>query len=276
MFKSIYQGERSLFKQTDLEVSSSYFHDGESPLKEGRNITVLDSTFSYKYPLWYGKNINVYNSYFILDAHACFWYGSDYYFGNVYIGANKNFRRLENVNVKDSILLNSTESFWHCKNVNIKNSVLEGDYLFLDSEEIVLENCLIKGNYPFDSAKNIILINCFLNSKDAFWNCKNVMAISSSIFGEYIGWNSSCLRLLDCKIKSHQGFCYIDNLVIDDSDIYGGDLMFEYCSNIFAKVTSRISSVKNPISGYIESKGIDELIQDDESIDTKQVKYEQI
>lgn len=48
MFKSIYQGERNLFKQSDLEVSSSYFHDGESPLKEGTNITVLDSTFSYK------------------------------------------------------------------------------------------------------------------------------------------------------------------------------------------------------------------------------------
>lgn len=276
MFKSIYQGERNLFKQNDLEVSSSYFHDGESPLKEGTNITVLDSTFSYKYPLWYGKNINVYNSYFILDAHACFWYGSDYYFSKVYIGANKNFRRLENVNVKDSILLNSTESFWYCKNVNIKNSILEGDYLFLGSEEIVLENCLIKGNYPFDSAKNIILVNCFLNSKDAFWNCKNVMVISSSIYGEYIGWNSSYLRFLDSKIKSHQGFCYIDNLVINDCDIYGGDLMFEYCSNIFAKVTSRISSVKNPISGYIESKGMVELVQDDESIDTKQVKYEQI
>lgn len=276
MFTNFYTGERSLFKQKDSKIDTSYFFDGESPLKEGRNISVSNSAFSYKYPLWYGKNIKCSNSYFINEAHAGFWYGSNYDFDLCFIGAGKNFRRLENVKVSNSILLNSTESFWNCKNVNASNSVLEGDYLFMGSENVTLTNCLIKGNYPFDGCKNVLLINCSLESKDAFWNCENVKVILTSIKGEYIGWNSKDLCFEKCKINSHQGFCYIASLTIVDSDIYGGDLMFEYCSDINIKANSRISSVKNPISGYIKSKGIDELIQDDPSIDTNNVKYEQV
>ena len=44
-------------------------------------------------------------------------------------------------------------------------------------------------------------------------------------------------------------------------------MAFEYVSDIDAEVTSKIISVKNPISGRIKATGIEEIIFDEENID---------
>ena len=46
-------GERALFHALDKDVQDCTFADGESPLKESRNIKLNNSTFKWKYPLWY-------------------------------------------------------------------------------------------------------------------------------------------------------------------------------------------------------------------------------
>ncbi|HBX25237.1 MAG TPA: hypothetical protein DEF61_03060, partial [Firmicutes bacterium] len=68
MIKGTFEGERSLFKTTNETIDASLFQNGESPLKECKGLKVLNSTFLYKYPLWYGKDITCFNSYFLLDA----------------------------------------------------------------------------------------------------------------------------------------------------------------------------------------------------------------
>ena len=55
-------GERALFHARDLNIYDTIFDDGESPLKESRNIELWSSMFKWKYPLWYCKNIK---------AHSC-------------------------------------------------------------------------------------------------------------------------------------------------------------------------------------------------------------
>ena len=57
-------GERALFASRDLRIVDSVFDDGESPLKESHNIELENSSFKWKYPLWYCSNINVKNCYF--------------------------------------------------------------------------------------------------------------------------------------------------------------------------------------------------------------------
>ena len=49
------EGERSLFRCQDALIKDCIFANGESPLKEGRNLLVDGCTFYYKYPLWYVK-----------------------------------------------------------------------------------------------------------------------------------------------------------------------------------------------------------------------------
>ena len=44
-------GERALFQSHDAEILSCRFEDGESPLKESRDLRLTDCTFAWKYPL---------------------------------------------------------------------------------------------------------------------------------------------------------------------------------------------------------------------------------
>ena len=46
-----FKGERALYGETDARIVDSIFDDGESPLKESKQIEVYDSQFKYKYPL---------------------------------------------------------------------------------------------------------------------------------------------------------------------------------------------------------------------------------
>ena len=61
-------GERALFKARDLQIEDCIFADGESPLKESRNIHVVSSSFQWKYPFCYSKDIIVKNSSFFLTS----------------------------------------------------------------------------------------------------------------------------------------------------------------------------------------------------------------
>ena len=42
-------GERALFQGKDLKIYDTIFDDGESPLKESRNIELYGSMFKWKY-----------------------------------------------------------------------------------------------------------------------------------------------------------------------------------------------------------------------------------
>lgn len=48
-------GERALFQAHDLQINDTVFTDGESPLKESRDIEINGSMFKWKYPLNYGS-----------------------------------------------------------------------------------------------------------------------------------------------------------------------------------------------------------------------------
>ena len=55
--QEILTGERALFKGSHLRIYDTIFDDGESPLKESRDIELYGSMFKWKYPLWYSTNI---------------------------------------------------------------------------------------------------------------------------------------------------------------------------------------------------------------------------
>ena len=113
------------------------------------------------------------------------------------------------------------------------------------------------------------LKNAKMISKDAFWNCNNVVVRDSYICGEYIGWNSENVTLENCTIESNQGFCYMKNVVLKNCRLLNTDLAFEYVSDVDAEITTKVISIKNPISGRITAAGVEEIIFDDPNIDAK-------
>ena len=75
------------------------------------------------------------------------------------------------------------------------------------------------------------------------------------------------LTFIDCAIESNQGLCYIDKLVLKNTRLDNTDLCIELCSDIDAEVVSPVISIKNPISGRIKVKAVEEIILNPDMID---------
>lgn len=259
-------GERSLFQGQDMRIIDSIFMDGESPLKESRNIELFGSMFKWKYPLWYSKNILAKNCTWFETGRAGVWYTDHIRVEDSAIEAPKNFRRCHDVTLKNVTFPNAAETLWHCDNVHMEQVMAKGDYFAMNSENMVIENLTLYGNYSFDGAKNIEIRGSRLLSKDAFWNSENVTVYDCFISGEYLGWNAKNLTLVNCTIESLQGMCYIDNLVMKNCRLLNTTLAFEY-STVDADIEGGIDSVMNPAGGVIRADSIGELIMEKDKID---------
>ena len=259
-------GERSLFMARGLHIEDSVFIDGESPLKESRDIELLNSTFNWKYPLWYSKNIKVENCKLTETARAGIWYTHNLSMKDCNIEAPKTFRRATNITLENITMPNASETLWSCKNISIKNLTAKGDYLAMNCENMQIDNLDLHGNYAFDGAKNIEIRNSKLLTKDAFWNAENITVFNSHISGEYLGWNSKNLTFINCTLESLQGLCYIENLVLKNCKLINTTLAFEY-STVEAEIVGGVDSVLNPSGGSITADFIGELIIEKDKVD---------
>ena len=261
-------GERAAFKAEDTIFSSCRFEDGESPIKEARNIEVIDSTFAYKYPLWYGKALKVKNSTLETSERAGIWYSHGVTFEDCIIDGPKNFRKCGALLLKRCSFSNAEETLWWNDGVELEQiEVKNGAYFGMGSKHIKANRLVLQGNYAFDGCEDVTIENSTLDTKDAFWNCKKVTLKNCRVEGEYFGWNSEDITLINCHIESHQGFCYMKNITLINCEVVSSDLTFEYCSNIDAEIITKVDSVKNPLSGRIKAKGIGEIIRDDDKVD---------
>ena len=262
-----YTGERALFALQDATIVDCVFEDGESPLKEGRNLQVNKTTFRWKYPLWYCHNVEVKDCVIEQTARSGIWYTFNINMTDCMIASPKTFRRSGNIVLNNCEIPNAQETLWNCKDIKLKNVKIKGDYLGFNSSDIEIDNMELDGNYAFDGAKNIVIRNSILYTKDAFWNSENVTVIDSTIIGEYLGWNTKNITLINCTIESHQGFCSMEKVKMVNCKLINSDLCFEYCSDLDIELAAPIDSIKNPYSGKIVAPEIKELILDEKFID---------
>ena len=267
-----YSQERALFSTKDAKIEKCVFKDGESPLKESSQLLVKETTFCWKYPLWYCRDVDLYKSKLEETARSGIWYTKNIKVTDCQIDAPKTFRSSEKIRLYSTRMPNAKETLWGCKDIKMFACVVKGDYFGAHSEDIEVENLELYGNYLFDSCKNVTVRNSYLESKDAFWNCENVTLINCVILGEYLGWNTKNLTLINCRIESHQALCYIDGLTMHHCELNNSDLCFEYCHNIDADIVSVVDSIKNPYDGKIVVKDVKELILDKKYIDLAKVK----
>lgn len=259
-------GERALFQGKDLEIHDTIFADGESPLKESRNIELYGSMFKWKYPLWYSRDIKMEDCVLFEMGRAGIWYTENLSMKNCTIEAPKTFRRAANLTLDHVTMPNAGETLWNCDRVTMNQVTARGDYFAMNSSNLVIDGFELAGNYSFDGVKNMEIHNARLLSKDAFWNSENVTVYDSFISGEYLGWNAKNLTFINCTIESNQGMCYIDNLVMKNCRLIHTTLAFEY-STVDAEVNSAIDSVLNPSGGRIVAKEIKELILESDKVD---------
>ena len=258
-----YGEERALYGISDSKVIGCRFdgeEDGESALKECRNIEVEDCYFNLRYPLWHVDDATVKNSEMTEKCRAALWYDSDVRIADSKLHGTKALRECDGVTLVGCDI-NSEEFGWKCKGLRIENSTLTSQYPFFECKKMDVDGLKMTGKYSFQYIEDSVFKNCIFNTKDAFWHAKNVTVYDSVISGEYLAWYSENLKLVRCKISGTQPLCYCKGLLLEDCEMENADLSFER-SEVKARVKGDILSVKNPISGYINADSIGEVIFD--------------
>ncbi len=256
--------ERALYNLKNAEVENCIFageKDGESVLKESRDITVRNCSFSLRYPLWHNKKFVLENSKMDMLSRAPIWYSFEGVIRKTEINSIKCLRECRDIKI-EKCNINSQEFGWKCENIFIENSNIESEYFLLDSKNIKLKNVNFKGKYSFQYIKNLEITDCYLDTKDAFWHCENITVRNSVVKGEYLGWFSKNLTLIDCKIIGTQPLCYCEGLKLMNCTMEGTDLAFEY-SDVEAEVNGYIESVKNVKSGFVIADEIGQIVNED-------------
>ena len=256
--------ERALYHLVGTRVENCRFEgpaDGESALKEARNICVVNTNFSLRYPLWHVEGFTLENCSMDEKARAAIWYAKNGRITGSDLGGIKALRECENIALKNSSVV-SQEFGWKCRNITLEDTSVQAEYLFLDSRDVTLDRVQMKGKYSFQYMENLTIRDSYLDTKDAFWHSKNVTVINSTVKGEYLAWFSEGLTLIDCHIIGTQPLCYCKNLKLVNCTMEGTDLAFEY-SDVEATINGHVDSVKNPRSGHITLDSVGEVIMGD-------------
>lgn len=259
-----YDEERALYHLSNSDVVDCEFvgpADGESALKEARNIALDNCTFSLRYPLWHVQEFKLHDSRMEETCRAALWYSENGKITDSDLCGIKALRQCKNIAIRDCTI-DSAEFGWKCDSINVADSKLCSEYLFLNSSNVTLDHVQVKGKYSFQYMENLEIRNCFLNTKDAFWHSKNITVVDSVIRSEYLGWFSENLTLVGCKIIGTQPLCYCKNLNLINCSMEEADLAFEY-SDVHATIDGHVDSVKNPRSGEIVLDSVGKVIVGD-------------
>ena len=259
--------ERDLYGSQDLIVKNCRFEgpeDGESALKESRNIVAQDCYMDLRYPFWHVRGIKIQGGEMTQNCRAALWYDTGVEIGNCTMNGIKALRECSDIRL-DHVTAASPEFGWKCRDIRISGGSIASEYAFLESRGIQAEGMNFSGKYSFQYTKNVRIHNSELNTKDAFWHAENVTVTDSVLNGEYLAWYSDRLTLIRCRIKGTQPFCYCRHLRLIGCTMEDCDLSFEY-SDVHADVKGEILSVKNPRSGVIAADRIGEVIRTDNSV----------
>lgn len=272
--KQTYDEERALYGINGASITDCSFDgpaDGESALKETSNITVERCYFNLRYPFWHTKSAIIRDITMTEGCRAALWYDEDITMENCKMNGIKALRECHGKIFLDGCEIHSPEFSWRCSDVKIKHSTLESEYPFFECKDMEVDELTMTGKYSFQYVENAIIRNSNLDTKDAFWHSKNVTVEDSVVRGEYLGWYSENLKLVRCKIIGTQPLCYCKGLVLEDCTMEQTDLSFEN-SEVYAVVSGKIDSVKNPICGEITADAIGEIILEADRIDPSKTK----
>lgn len=259
--------ERALYHLQHADVVDCVFAgpaDGESVLKEARDVGVNGCQFSLRYPLWHVQGFKMHGSTMDDKTRAAIWYACDGEITDSVLGGIKAVRECRNISLTGCEVV-SQEFGWKSSNINLKDSSVTAEYLFFDSRDVHLDHVQMKGKYSFQYMENLTIRDSNLDTKDAFWHSKNVTVVNSTLKGEYLAWFSENLTLIDCHITGTQPLCYCKGLKLINCTMEATDLSFEY-SEVEADIKGHVDSIKNPKCGHITVDSVGEVIMTDDVV----------
>ncbi len=257
--------ERALYGSDGIVVAGCRFDgpaDGESALKESRNIEVKDSFFNLRYPFWHDDNLKISGCELTENCRAALWYTENAEIKDTRLHGIKALRECSDIRIENCDII-SPEFGWSVRGIFMKDTAAVSEYFMMRSERLTFDNVTLNGKYSFQYITDSVFENCNFDTKDAFWHAKNVVVRNSVIKGEYLAWYCENVTFENCTIIGTQPLCYCRNLRLVNCKMIDTDLAFEK-SEVEATIDSCMISIKNPKSGTIRVLGVDEIIMDDE------------
>lgn len=262
--KEVFENERALYGEKDIDLIECRFAgeaDGESALKECKNISVARCAFDLRYPLWHDTGVRISDSSMSETCRAALWYTEEVQIIRSRLHGTKALRECTSVKISECDI-RSAEFGWMCDGIECADSSAEGEYFMFRARNLTFNSLNFRGKYSFQYIENATFDNCILDTKDAFWHAKNVQVRNSVVKGEYLGWYCENVTFENCRIIGTQPLCYCKGLKLINCECEGCDLSFEK-SEVEATVIGRVDSIKNPKCGNIYVGGVGELIFDD-------------
>lgn len=258
--------ERALYGVDGIVVSNCSFDgpaDGESAFKEGKNIEAGHCFFNLRYPFWHDTGLIITDSEMTQLCRAALWYSDHIKIEDTKMHGIKALRECSDVSIKNCDII-SPEFGWSVRGIRMEDTTAVSEYFMMRAQNLTFRGVNFKGKYSFQYIKDAVFENCVFDTKDAFWHGENITVKDSVVKGEYLAWYSDGLTLKNCKIIGTQPFCYCKNLKLVNCEMTGTDLAFEK-SEVDAVITTKVDSIKNPLSGQIRVPEVGELIMDDEN-----------
>ncbi len=256
--------ERALYGSRNILVRDCSFDgpaDGESAFKEGTGIEAEHCFFNLRYPFWHDHRLTIKDSEMTELCRAALWYSDHVEISGTKLHGIKALRECSDVVIQNCDII-SPEFGWSVRGIRMEDTTAVSEYFMMRSENLVFKGVNFKGKYSFQYIKNALFENCVFDTKDAFWHGENITVKDSVVKGEYLAWYSDGLTFVNCKITGTQPLCYCKNLKLINCEMTGTDLAFEK-SEVEAVITTKIDSIKNPLSGRIQAPEVGEVVMDD-------------
>ena len=256
--------ERALYGSDGVRLTDCAFDgpaDGESALKESRDVQVVRAYCNLRYPFWHDKNLTIQDSELTDKCRAAIWYSHHIDISGTKLHGIKALRECCDVTLRDCDII-SPEFGWSVRGIEMRGCTAQSEYFMMRSEGLRFSDVKLTGKYSFQYIKDAVFENCEFDTKDAFWHGENITVRNSVIRGEYFAWYSDGLTLENCTLIGTQPLCYCKNLRLIHCKMIDSDLAFEK-SDVEASITTPVISIKNPRSGHIQVPAVGEIIMDD-------------
>lgn len=139
--------ERALYGAENLSVVNCSFDgpaDGESALKECRNIEVQNSYFNLRYPFWHDEIIAIQGSELTDACRAALWYSKNITIADTKLHGIKALRECDTVKMQDCSVI-SPEFGWSVQNLWMADCTVQSEYFMMRSAHLQFQNVQMRG-----------------------------------------------------------------------------------------------------------------------------------
>ena len=143
----IFDEERALYGEADVLVRDCAFDgsaDGESALKECRDVRAERCLFNLRYPFWHDSGLAIRDSEMTEKCRAALWYSERVEITDSRLHGIKALRECSDVRMRNCEVV-SPEFGWSVRGIEMQDCTAESEYFMMRSDHLYFRGVRMKG-----------------------------------------------------------------------------------------------------------------------------------